>query len=354
MTKQETDQESEGTMSRRAFLRWSAVLGGALVGAGAIPAAEGARKLAGYKAPVWNPELKIYTDDKIGLTFDEVAQLAQRFDKLYDAIPKQEVEWSDHVLQGLALELIPQYEYEGFTPRAEWPGEIQFVIYPRGQEANHVLGQSDCETFAVINGRLALPLSMFSDDEGPHTLAHELAHVAQTGAVCQYGPKDQIEASAQIASLEIEAGLALQTGNPLWLKSTVGELRNMAMGSAYALALQDKDFDKYHELRSQLSPGALSEGRFQKALRRWKDDPKELKRLLETYDLKPFNRIVYALMYNDAVIDDLAFPPIVANRPYGGSYIQWEIPRRERKLDDLAYLVAHGEELVADLKNGNN
>jgi len=350
MKKEEIDQKPEGAMSRRAFLRLSATLGGALIGAGAIPAAEGARKLAGYKAPVWNPELKIYTDGKIGLNFDEAAQLAQRFDKLYDAIPKQKIEWSDSVLRGLALELIPQYEYEGFTPRAEWPKEIQFIIYPRGHEANHVLGQSDCETFAVINGRLALPLSTFADDEGPHTLAHELAHVAQTGAVCQYGPRDQIEVSAQIASLEVEAGLALQTGNPLWMRSTLGELRNMAMGSAYALALQDKDFDKYHELRSRLSPGALSEGRFQKGLRRWKDDPKELKRLLEIYDLKPFNRIVYALMYNDAVIDDLAFPPIVASRSYGGSYIQWEIPRRERRLDDLAHLVAHGEELVADFK----
>ena len=55
MKKEEIDQKPEGAMSRRAFLRLSATLGGALIGAGAIPAAEGARKLAGYKAPVWNP-----------------------------------------------------------------------------------------------------------------------------------------------------------------------------------------------------------------------------------------------------------------------------------------------------------
>ena len=331
-------------MSRRTAIRLMAVLGGAGIGV----AATGVRAtmdLIGEEEKTYrDPQFKVDMDYKMELDFDEAAQLAKRFDKAFDKLPEPKIEYTDKVLAGLAYELIPQFQYEKITPGAEWPQTVEFMVFPDGDSANHVLGRSDCNEYAVVNGRMSLPLSTFAKNEAPFTLAHELAHVAQTQSVCRAVASEEIESSAQIGALEVTAGLALQ-GNPLWLWATVDELRGMAMSSAYGLALKENGFEKFHDLRKQLSPGAMSEARFMKSRRRWSSDPEQLEDILNKYNTKPLNRVIYAISHKDAQISDLAFPLVSQQGPF--------ISRQSVKLDDLGYLITNLESLVDDsVKSG--
>ena len=330
----------DNRMDRRTAMRYIAALAGGLIGLAAWPAATGIRQ----RIDNYDPYLKIDTDGKLDLNFDEVAQLAKRLDHCFDQLPEPQIEFNNEVLAGLAVELIPQFQYEGITPKSEWPKDVKFVFFMEGDDANHVLGRSDCETYAIVNGRLELPLSTFGKGDAPFTLAHELAHVAQTQSICGSFSSEEIESSAQIGALEVTAGLANQ-GNPFWLWATLDELRGMSISAAYGLALVDGDFEKFHGLRKQLSPGATSEARFQKSRRRWSEDPFELSDMLNKYNTKPLNRIGYAVRYNNAEITDLAFPPVYEGLAY------WSSQRSPQpvKLDDLSYLLQHMEAMVEEV-----
>src|SRR3990167_1752462 len=341
-------QEQGGAMSRRTAIGLMAVIGGAGIGVAATGVRKAMDFLGSREKHYFDPNFKIDMDYKMELDFDEAAQLAIRFDKAFDKLPEPKIEYNDRVLAGLAYELIPQFQYEGVTPETEWPKDVKFIIFSDGDSANHVLGSSYCSNYAIVNGRMELPLSTFAKTDAAFTLAHELAHVAQTRAVCDAVVSEEIESSAQIGALEVTAGLALQ-GNPLWLWATIDELRGMAVSSAYGLALKENRFNEFHQLRGRLSPGATSEAKFQKSRRRWASDPAQLGDILYKYNVKPMNRLIYAVSHKDAQIDDLAFPPIHSERPFGGSFTVWTLEKRPVKLDDLAYLIQNVEPLVSDL-----
>lgn len=340
-------------MNRREFLiRSAAVLGGAGIGLMGTGVRKAMDYLGNQEETYYDPNLKIEMDYKMELDFDEAAQLAKRFDRAFDKLPEPKIEYNDKVLAGLAYELIPQFQYEGITPNAEWPREVKFVVWPDGDSANHVLGRSDCSNYAIVNGRMELPFSTFAKTDAAFTLAHELAHVAQTRAVCENTASEEIEPSAQIGALEVTAGLALQ-GNPLWLWATIDELRGMSISSAYGLALKENRFGDFHALRKQLSPGAMSEARFQKSRRRWASDPLQLEAILYNYNVKPMNKIIYAVSHNDGIVDDLAFPWTASEYPYGGGASVWSMQKRPVKVDDLGYLITNLEPLVSEVaKNG--
>ena len=336
------------SMSRRKFLTvMGGVMGGAAIGTAAPQVVEGGKQIVkaieNMEQTQYDPNFGIEMDGKVGLSFKEAARLAKRFDTLYDKLPKPKIPTGVYGLREMALEIIPQFSYEEITPKSQWPDAVDYVIFNDGASANHVLGRSDCRNFAILNGRLNLNVSTWSKDEIPFTLAHELAHVAQTKQICDQNRDEDIESSAQIAALEVTSGLANQ-GNPLWLWATIGELRGMALSSAYGLALRDDDFEKYHVLRSKLSPGATSEARFQKSVRRWTDRQNELKEILNNYNIKPLERIIFSIKHNNNEIQDLTFPPIMKRRPFLQSV------RKPVLLDDTAYLIKHAEELVNDHK----
>src|SRR3990167_383 len=314
-------QEQGGAMSRRTAIGLMAVIGGAGIGVAATGVRKAMDFLGSREKHYFDPNFKIDMDYKMELDFDEAAQLAIRFDKAFDKLPEPKIEYNDRVLAGLAYELIPQFQYEGVTPETEWPKDVKFIIFSDGDSANHVLGSSDCSNYAIVNGRMELPLSTFAKTDAAFTLAHELAHVAQTRAVCDAVVSEEIESSAQIGALEVTAGLALQ----------------------------ENRFNEFHQLRGRLSPGATSEAKFQKSRRRWASDPAQLGDILYKYNVKPMNRLIYAVSHKDAQIDDLAFPPIHSERPYGGSFTVWTLEKRPVKLDDLAYLIQNVEPLVSDL-----
>ena len=287
-----------------------------------------------------DPVFKVDFDkDLENLNYNEASRLALRFDKVADKLPEQFVEPTKENLIKLALEIIPQFEYEGIA-KSQYPKEIDFKFYADGDRANHVLGQSDCSTWAVINGRASLDTSAWYGEDIVFTLAHELAHVAQTQPLCISADRALIENSAQIGALEVCSGLANQ-GNKLFLRATVDEIRGMAITSAYGLALKENRFEEFKDLRSKLSPGAISEARFAKSRRRWSTDPMQLQEIIYRYNITPMNMVINAISTNNSEISGLAFPnnlPQERLTPVAPPI----------KLDDTKYLIEHLEEIVND------
>lgn len=328
-------------LSRRDFLKGSFGLGveGFLLAAGLKYARRGKE----------NQVFKIIFDgDEESLSFSEATQLAKRFDRVYDTLPEMKYPTSKEDVVGWAIEMLPQFEYNGITPKTVWPDRdgIAFVLFPDGDSFNHVAGRSNCENYAVMSIRYENPVSSwYQDEDWPFTLAHELAHVQQ-GVLCGTAPTDLVENSAQIAAIEICASL-VNGGNKLLMRPLVGELRGMALSSAYAIALKESKMPEYLGLRSELSPGAFLEARFERSRRRFSTDPFKLQEILSRYNLTPMGMITKSINTNGANIEGLAFPPVYPEM-YGGYSIVSRQPK-PIKLDDTEYFIQNLEALAAEV-----
>ena len=323
-------------MNRREFLRLATVGGVGLV----LGGAELERRLR------TDPTFKVEFDSDNALSFEEASALAIRFDKAFDKLPVPEFKNTEAELYEYALEMLPQFEYEGIVGRTRFPQEVRFVYFPNGDDFNHVLGRSNCQTYAVVNGRMTFETSTWGKDDLLFTIAHELAHVQEGQELCSTVEMSLIENSAQIAAMEVVCGLANQ-GNPRYLWAAVNELRGMALSAAYGLALTGKRFDEFTALRSKLSPGAFSESRFQKNRRRWSGDPTRLAEILDWYNTTPLNMIIKAIRSNpDSKIEGLAFPPDYFSYSMGPSGFTPQ--PMVLTLDDTKYLIANLESLMVD------
>lgn len=297
----------------------------------------------------WDPVFKIEFDkDNESLSFDEAATLAIRLDRAVDALPDIVPNATPAGLYRYAAEILPQFEYEGIVPRTAVPDEVAFALFLTDpQSHNHVLGRSDCENWAVLNARMGNPISSWYQDDIVAVLTHELAHVAQGKSICRVEDRGLVENSAQIAAVEVMAGLGL-AGNAEFLGAAVEELRGMAISTAYGLALQEGKLDDFIKLRSRVSPGAASMARFERSRRRWADDPDQLAIILDRYSIQPLNMIVRAIRENGAEITGLAFPAVFGTI-FGGS-ARFDYTPQPIKLDDTKYLLEYLEEIVADTK----
>lgn len=323
-------------LSRLEFIKAAALSFGSLFLAGSAAANEVMHYLDR------DPIFKIEFDDKERVSFDEAAALAIRFDRALDRLPIPEFANTQQELTEFALELVPQFEYEGVVSKATFPEEVEFTYFPDAGSANHVLGRSDCSTFAHLNLRMAFETSTWGDTEVLYTIAHELAHVQQGTAVCLSVADWLVENSAQIASMEVMCGLANQ-GNPIYLWAAVNELRGMFLSSALGLAYKEDRMNDFEILREQLSPGAFAEARFQKSHRRWSDDPLRRAEILDWYNVVPINQIVWAIRENNKALPGLAFPEIDTSST-SGYYGTTE--SLTLMLDDTAWVIEHLEELV--------
>ena len=281
------------------------------------------------------------------VSFRETKDLAVRFDKIYDTLPENPPPTDDFEVVNWAIELLPMYEYNGFVEKTVWPPRngIGFVLWPDGNTFNHVSGRSDCRSAAVLNIRYENPASSwYRDEDWIMVLAHELAHVQQ-GLACDQYPTSQVENTAQIISWEVVASL-VNGGNKKLIRPLVGELRSVAMSSAYGIAIKYNLLDQFLDLRERLSPGAIADARFQRNVRKWATDPTRLGEILNWYNTEPLNMVTRAIRNNDSKIEGLALPPVYSDGKavYYSSHPQPLIP----KLDDLKYFLAHAENLARE------
>ena len=295
----------------------------------------------------YDPTFKVEFDgNQKELSFNECAQLARRFDKIYDSLPEYRPSMTQEDMQKWALEVIPMFEYEGFTGTARWPKaeQVGFMAFADGDSHNHVLGRSNCDSYAILSFRSANEhSSWFQDDDTTGAFIHELAHVQQAEACAL--PSEKVENTAQIMMLEVASALVNQ-GNLEVLPSLVSEIRGMALSSAYAAALKDKDVGKYIALRSQLSPGAISRAKFEKSARRWSTDPQRLKDILNFYNVQPLTMVINAIRFDGGIIKGLALPVSYKATEFG--YLVYRGNQMAYSLNDLAYFLAHAEEIAKD------
>lgn len=319
-------------VSRREFIYWS--MAGLLAVANLL-AGEGHK----------DPTLKIEFDgDDESLSFPELAALAVRLDRAFDSLPKYEIEPTPKNLRAVAQELYVRFEHEGFGWIEALPEKLEFVFFEDNYDANNSLGESDCESYVVLNGRMTLVFSPRYGEGWIMGLAHELGHMAQGVAMCESEFTIR-ETSAQIGAIEIVAGLALE-GSPYYLFAVVEELRAMVISAAFGAAYQENRIEEFGQLRKRLSPGAISEARFQKMwryLQEWFP-----MKSVAAYWLDPVKSIVKTVKQEEPIIEGLAFPDDnFINR--GEMFVTNRDPKR-RELDDTKYLLTHLEEIGADVK----
>lgn len=334
---QSNNSDSDKNVSRRDFIKAGlATLGGLFIVGNAV-ANEARHYLS--RDPVFKIE---FDNNDEGMSFDEAAALAIRFDKAFDRLPVPEFANTPEELTEFALELLPQFEHEGIVSQSHYPEVVEFTYYTDGNLANQVLGQSNCSTYAKVNGRITFETSTWGDTEALFTIAHELTHVQQSSTICYTNERSLVENSAQIGAMEVVCGLANQ-GNPMYLWAAIDELRGMTLSAALGLALKENRMGEFEELRQQLSPGAFSEARFQKSQRRWTEDPVRLAEILEWYNVTPINMIIKAIRENNNQITGLAFPEIDTSRETG---VYGSSEPLTLALDDTAWVIEHLEELV--------
>jgi hypothetical protein len=308
-------------MNRREFLRNAGLASLGITLGGALAA----DKIRGRDG-VFGVEMD---DNNFELSYEEASALAVRFDRLRDAIPEEPFPASREDLAGLMLEVIPNFEYEGVTDVARFPRNFAFYPLADGGSHNHVAGKSNCADF-VVNYRFANPISSWHESEDwIPTAIHELAHVQQ-GALCYMEPRSNIEQSAQIATLEVMAGM-VNYGNEKLVRPLISELRGMAVSTAFSLALKGDRMNDFEDLRGKLSKNAISKAKYERTKRVWAEHPEELQFVLENYSEIPLNRMVYAIRENGNTVTDLA------------------LPNRELVIDDLAYFIGNAQPMVGQI-----
>lgn len=299
-----------------------------------------------------DPLLKIFIKEDSVFSFDEFADLAIRFDRVYDKLPRVSLDMTPGGLIKYAQEIAPQFAYEAISPPVDVPDELIFVHYENSTRANHVLGRSDCKESVEINQRSASAISSwYQRDDFLFTLTHELAHTAQGEQLCEESDQELLEASADIAAMEVVSGLALQ-GNPAFFRAVVGEIRHMATSSALAIAMKDKDMEKFNSFRRKLSQNPVNIARFEKGLRFWEDDRSTFNSILEAYSLKPLTMVLNAIKNNNDIVE-IAMRPIYFRQGQWNAYYHYP-DGYPVKLDDTHYLIEHMEELAYGFAHPEN
>lgn len=291
-----------------------------------------------------DPYFGIVLDKEAGLGYRESLDLAFRLDRVYDLLPEWKPETTRKDFENWVRELAPMFEYNGIVDHAIIPSAMEFTDFTDGQKHNHVLGQSNCADLIRINARVTNPhSSWYQSEDFPFTVAHELAHVQQQES-CVSSSSEKIESSAQVAALEVMCSLA-NGGNTEAIRAVIGELRDMAMTTAYGWAIERNDLPRFIALRNRMSPGALSEARFYRAMRRWEKRPMELKSLIAKYYRYPLEIILEASKNEGQTY--LAFPPILFTN-YGGSYVFNPEPQ-PIVLDDTLYFLKNMERMAREV-----
>jgi hypothetical protein len=239
-------------------------------------------------------------------------------------------------LDAWTVEMLPWFAEEGVASQPVRP-VVMWTVF-EGEDANHVLGRADCEKQVWMNVRYLNPASpWYQELSFVATLAHELAHIQQGTEVCRGKPLERVEATAQVVSFEVLAAMALN-GNKWAAIALLEEIQGLAIGEMRYRALGDERKMRHLDrLLERIDDAGERAERAQRA-RYWERKPARRKEILEAYVHLPYMMLVRGL--ETGTVGGLALPPsfsLTMFRPY--------VP--ELRLDDLAYFLAHADELFA-------
>lgn len=284
------------------------------------------------------------------LTFDEAAQLTLRLGETSRLLNL--ANWRPVLTPGSLLSWAKEVGYimaaEGITDKTPIPPDIEYFVPDNSNEANHILGYTDCESFLKINERLSQEMATwYNSPDWPGTVTHELVHYeVQKYDLCRQTVSVELEATANIVMLELLASLA-NWGNGFAMRSFVWEFTDICLGAAHALAINENRDHDYDRLRTQIHPGILSQSRYEKLNQDFSGRQFELASILESYSLHPLEIIIKNHLTNGDKISGLILPPVQVY--LGAGYYTGgpaTLENRDLYLDDWAWIMDHLEPMA--------
>ena len=289
--------------------------------------------------------LGIHVDAKPGLSFDETERLLERFSALIDELPPTSSPVRQRDLKLWVREILPWFQTEGVVARVVVPRTLSSRAFTGDGFANdHLLAAGSCWFDSVLlNRRVFSPVSSwYGRPDFLATLVHELAHVQ---GICIGSDTLQVEASAQMAALEVMAAMANDGNEPMAI-SLLFELRRMCLdaleGEAWGNPARQQSV---RGLDRRVMHNALAEARNAQAERYWrgsKERSRQLRDVLNSYAEVPLQRIVAAL--HTGSVWNIQLP---INDPGRGGSTSG--PLKRLRIDDLSYFLAHADAIVEDL-----
>jgi hypothetical protein len=293
--------------------------------------------------------------------FDTYAGMAIELDRLYETIDDEYKVGitNQYEMETWMREIVPYFEYEGMVIEglAKYPDVIEFEYYQDGQSHNHVLGRTHCINNEMsLNARYANPYSSLYDDVGSlSTLIHELAHIQGICYRQDHPDKINSESSANLVTFEILAAMA-NKGNKYALTTLVDDLRGLSLSSAWYVARAEGLEEQYDKLLATVNDDPFEMAKSEKSQRRWESDPERLTEILHDYSYVPLVTILDG--FNEGEIPGVHLPVNWScdyiTSFYVGSYYGVDENGNEKTecvsepliIDDLAYVIAHMDELV--------
>ena len=187
--------------------------------------------------------------------------------------------------------ITPYFFYEKVSPQGLYPKAVASVPMYNG-ESFHVAGRMipDPEGYiALLNERLFIGNRWNDQRRALEVLVHELVHVQ--GGNYLYGGSEKLEAATSVATVEVLAALCNYDHEyaceAFWL-----EIESLSRASL-EVALTDMGLGHlYQAWANKFWRDDAQEGAFDKAMRRWNEDPGALMVIRTKYQLVPWKEIL--------------------------------------------------------------
>lgn len=237
--------------------------------------------------------------------------------------PKEtwQVRTNSHYLVEWAAVIVPFYEYESITAKADYPTEALFVPQHGGQSF-HLLGQAACNPNVVRYNLRITQDDRYRDERLMlSTMVHEMIHI-QDGNFCNETVQER-EAHTQAATLEVLAAMC-NYSDDLACAAFWKDLEGFARDSLYTRMRHFFGTSSvYDAIANFLWRDSSKEAAVRKAMRYWASDPVELYRIIEDYGYYPWNKYVipgvqgrYMNTGNKAAIPAQPWKSVVIGTPF--------------------------------------
>lgn len=303
-------------------------------------------------------------------SYEQLIPWVTLFDSWYDQIPESDYPQITSIedVNNWMNDLVPLFGYEGITSvnlsngheNYVYPLSITAEYYDSSQDHIHVLGRTNCFTTEItLNARYFNPASsLYNSPDLLATLTHELAHAQ---GICYADTPLNEEVSAQLVMLEVLSADA-NKGNVQAFATVVYELRGMMIAALKSRAIVEGRLDQFWTFMDGIETDPFQLARMQKSERYWQADPAKLAQILNDYNYIPMTALLdgvikgYCWYYeHDYELDpaQLTLVNTKLDQPCIAGVllpVNWRVFEYPLIIDDLAYIIAHGDELVASLQ----
>lgn len=285
---------------------------------------------------------KIELDDQFErLSFEEATALTKRFRVMFLKLKEagfDYAELSPADIENWVTELAPQFVQEGAISQTLLPDDISFKKFNNAQEHNHIGAYASCLGNSIdLNYRMVNPhSSWYNKGRNIKILIHELTHLLLFQyPYCFWTNNDTMEKTANIVAWEVMASLS-NSGNSETIFPLIHNLFWTSFDAAMCIAIREDRLDEFNIFRKTLNESAVEKAQQEKVIRDY--DPYDLITTTNTYSVQPLITIIKAIKLRNNRISGLALPSENPDNP--------GFKKDDFEIDDLAYFLAHAEELV--------